>query len=73
MAKLKKSIRYKINPQENIKNSDDVFVWIKKIILKGVFGFGSMGLLLFVTSLLAIKLNFFWAFLTHLNASELKN
>ena len=29
--------------QENIKIVDDVFVRIKKIILKGVFGFGSLG------------------------------
>ena len=30
-------------PLENIKNDDDVFVWIKKCILKSVFGFGSIG------------------------------
>jgi hypothetical protein len=30
-------------PQENIKIYDDVFVWIKKCTLMGVFGFGSIG------------------------------
>ena len=45
-------------PQENIKIDDDVFVWIKKCTLKGVFGFGSIGFDVIVTTLLAIKLRF---------------
>ena len=45
-------------PQENIKVYDDVFVWIKKCTLKGVFGFGSIGFDVIATALLVIKLRF---------------
>ena len=60
-------------PQVNIKIYDDVFVRIQKCILKGVFGFVSIRFVVICKYILAIILSFWWAFLTPLNASELKN
>ena len=45
-------------PQEKIKIDDDVFVWIQKCILKGVFGFVSIGFVVIFKYILAIKLRF---------------
>ena len=46
------------SPQENIKIYNNVFVRIKKCTLKGVFGLAALDLMLFVTTLLSIKLCF---------------
>ena len=51
----------------------DVFVWIKKRILKGVFGFGSIGFVFVCYYTFSNKTAFLLSFLTPFNASELKN
>ena len=55
-------------PQESIKIDDDVFVQIKKCILRVFLVLAALGLLLFITTLLSIKLCFCCAFLIPLNA-----
>ena len=59
--------------QEKIKIYDDVFVRIQKCILKGVFVFVSNGFFVICKYILAIKLCFFIAFLTLLDASDHEN
>ena len=56
-----------------MKIDHDVFVWIQKNILKGVFGFGSIGFVVICCYTFSNKTAFLLSFLTPLNASELKN
>ena len=49
-------------PEENIKIYDDFFVRMKKCILKGVFGFGSIGFVVICYYTFSNKIEFLLSF-----------